>query len=392
MKSFIFPLLLLVLFGCSKETKNNKSHNLLHIKVDLGKKNNLMASSVFSSITPIFLETTDENTISTVEKIEIQDSNIYLWDGYNSYGDNVLSAFDSSGKFKFDIRKTGYGPGEYLYPHGIYVDDSGIELFDVGQRKMIRYDLSGNLQTEKPMNSEAVSFMKFKEEYISYAGIETADIYHPSNANMNLYNLNFYDNDFKLIKQTLPITTTSTFAAMVGNRNFEVQDNNLFFFRILSDTVYRIEDREIVPAYIFDFSPYNIPNSFIKRHINEKIIRLLKETNYAYGLQNVRITTNHIYSQFYYGDKKYHLIYNLESGNLLYSEQILNDINLFFLGDVVGADDDNLYFITYPYELIKYYKNLKKEYKSKFDQHLNSKNLKMPELNDNPIIIRAKLK
>lgn len=394
MRNITFLSILIFVFSCSSEKRSGYEvkNSFQRIAVNLDNTGSIKANTVFSSITPIFLETTENNVLARVEKIETYGDHIYLWDGFSNYGSNVLSVFDKRGKFSYKIKKTGHGPGEYLYPHGIYVGDEGIEFFDVGQRKMVRYDHAGNFSGEKNMNSDAISFIKFNGSYFAYDGIESADMHNPVNSGVELYNLQVYDEDFNLLKKAVPVTEDPIFVALVGDRNFEVQHDTLYFFRVLSDTVYRVEEGDILPSYVLDFSSYSIPNSFKGRSFDDGILWALRSERFAYGIQNLRITDNYIYCQFSFGGKKQHLLYNKQTQEVFYSENIVNDINLLLLGEVIGSDNESLYFITYPHELLAYYKSLKSEYKERLSQYLDGIGVPMPKINDNPIIIKAKLK
>ena len=71
--------------------------------------------------------------------------NLYFLDKKNT----VFLKFSKSGTLKFIIGKKGKGPGEYIEPHDIFVDNKGfIYIFDISKFATIIYDSDGSFWKE----------------------------------------------------------------------------------------------------------------------------------------------------------------------------------------------------------------------------------------------------
>jgi len=390
MRIFILVVLVFVLSKCAKKNEIQNFHetaNRISINIDKGK--GIRLSKIFSSIKPIYLESIDGERVRGVEKVEVADNMFFLWDGFRNYSNNVISVFDTTGNFYYSINNVGHGPGEYLYPHDFQVDEGNLHIYDVGRKREILYDLNGNFISEREFFSQAIAINRHMNRYYTYEGIETFGRYREQNLSSKLFNISVFNDKFEINKALFPIEANTYYASLVGNRNFEKYQNSLYFFRILSDTVYSIEGLNFTPAYVLDYYDQGIPSEFFRNHIKHDILDELSKSRYCYGVQNFRKVADLIYFQFFNGPDKLHCFYNERSQELYFSKNILNDINLFPLSEVIGKDEEAFYFICYPHELLFYYKGLKTDYQKQLMRYLTSLDLQLPNVNDNPIIIRA---
>jgi len=70
--------------------------------------------------------------------------NIYLIEG----NERQVRLFDKDGKFIRKFGRKGRGPGEFLYPTYVYVNDSIIYVVDSGNRKISSYFIDGTFLTD----------------------------------------------------------------------------------------------------------------------------------------------------------------------------------------------------------------------------------------------------
>lgn len=101
----------------------------------------LKASQLVDDFKYIFLETTPESLLGSYGDIVVHNGHIFILDYFNA---NAVCIFDLSGKFIKQVPKGG-GPGECLYPFGMYVDKKQDQLvvYDAGKRKFMFYSLDG---------------------------------------------------------------------------------------------------------------------------------------------------------------------------------------------------------------------------------------------------------
>ncbi len=88
----------------------------------------------------IALETNDSSLIHTIDKILFLKDTLYVFD---AIGKKIL-LFRDDGSFLYTIQQLGQGPGEYLYPTDIDIDDNGnIYVLDWATQRIIKY-IHGN--------------------------------------------------------------------------------------------------------------------------------------------------------------------------------------------------------------------------------------------------------
>ncbi len=71
------------------------------------------------------------------------DGNIYIRDG----GNNRIQKYDKNGTYVRTIGRQGQGPGEYMYPSRIFLDDIGNPCVN-GNRSLLYYDKDGVFQNK----------------------------------------------------------------------------------------------------------------------------------------------------------------------------------------------------------------------------------------------------
>lgn len=393
MRNLILVVFVLVFSKCVEKKEIQRLPEATNkILIDIEKGKSIRLSKIFSSIKPIYLESPERERVRGVEKVEVADNMFFIWDGFRNYSNNVISVFDTTGNFYYSINNVGHGPGEYLYPHDFQVEEGLLRIYDVGRKREILYDFNGNFISEKEIFTEAIAINRHMDRYYTYEGIETFGKYREQNLSSSLYNVTVFNDDFEINKSLFPVEPNTYYASLVGNRNYEKHLTSLFFFRILCDTIYSVDEFDFKPAYVLDYGGNSVPDEFFRNHIKHDILEELTKSKYCYGIQNFRKVADQIYFQFFVGPKKHHCFFNETTKELYFSAEILNDVNLFPVSEVIGKKGRSLYFICYPHELLSYYKGLKKEYQKQFMQYIGSVGLKLPNINDNPIIIQADLK
>ncbi|WP_158712916.1 6-bladed beta-propeller, partial [Parabacteroides pacaensis] len=136
---FILIFFLCIFFSCGKKNKkeykySSESTQIINIPDQLNITTH--ADSIFSTLSFVPLETTDECMITFVMNLKIIDSLIYINDGLKR-----LLVFDSNGKFKYQIGSKGNGPGEYLEMRDYIIYKDRIEILDF--KKILTYSLTG---------------------------------------------------------------------------------------------------------------------------------------------------------------------------------------------------------------------------------------------------------
>ncbi|MBQ6253097.1 MAG: 6-bladed beta-propeller [Bacteroidales bacterium] len=89
-----------------------------------------------SKVTYLPLETNDSSMFATVGKMLFRDGMIYVGD----FISGKICVFDSQGKSVLVLNSRGRGSGEYVTINSFTVDDTCIDVMDLTQLKLLKYD------------------------------------------------------------------------------------------------------------------------------------------------------------------------------------------------------------------------------------------------------------
>lgn len=136
MKSLLFACVpLLFLFSCND--KAGVEINSLVLNIDIPSEN----SPAMKDIIYIPLEINDNCLIGNIDKIIYRAEQFYIFDRNSK----TVFVFNDKGEFLYNIQKIGNGPGEYIDPTDMDVDELGnVYIADNPTQKIIKY-ISGNV-------------------------------------------------------------------------------------------------------------------------------------------------------------------------------------------------------------------------------------------------------
>jgi hypothetical protein len=160
--------------GCRESTVSD-SPNLFYIHLE---KEVMFISpdSIYSSVTYIPLETTDESIFYDINKILVHDNIYYLLDRKQS----AILTFNEKGEYLCKLSKKGLGPGEYLSLNDFFIDDSLVYVLSSDIQKILVYDLSFNFIKDFFINTYADNMDFLGDHIFVYAdfhSIECKNIY-----------------------------------------------------------------------------------------------------------------------------------------------------------------------------------------------------------------------
>lgn len=173
-------LIISALSSCSFPEKGDKEvGNKILITIEENSKINF--SDIFEQIDYIPLETTDTSLVGIVERFRIFDHKVCL------LCDKSLLLFDTNtGQAISRISKLGNAPGEYQSLYDVSISEDGnVELLDMNERKIRRYDIDGNFRNSSDLPSMSFSFLaNGNNDYwlynnnMSYGDIKTKVVYY----------------------------------------------------------------------------------------------------------------------------------------------------------------------------------------------------------------------
>lgn len=228
------------------------------------QKNGFIADEI-DSVEYISLETTQDGAslIGGILDYTVTDSYIYIL----PMKENKIMQFDRKGHFIKNVVTYGEGPGEYNgFPQNIYADDIGNRLYIANMDKTWVYTLSGEfigIRQRKNMIS-----YEYKIADDRYAGISYLNVpFHiPGIFGIGIFS---EKEDTVAIKNDF-LSVDNVPAEVSGFTNVSVawNQNNVLFKTVSNDTVFRLVEDTIVPAYILQL-----------KNSKREIIRGLKVRN-----------------------------------------------------------------------------------------------------------------
>jgi len=245
------------------------------------------------SLVYVPLQMTDKSQISSIDKVVICDSSIFV------KSDNNLLQFDKEGKFIKTITPLGQGPKDVIQIFDFSVDTS---------RKLIYIlDFSGG----------KISIYNFNNEFLSSFPIACVPRnMEVINSDILLTYINIMGNDkFKTVALTPKGDTLATasnymkytptgFFLLPSIKNMEVFDKNMIIRQNFNDTIfnYNPQTKSFKAKYIFDFGGAKLPYDILG---DEKKFNL-NSSKYAY-ITDFTETNSYLYvnSTVYGKDAKY---------------------------------------------------------------------------------------
>ncbi|MGY6521351.1 MAG: 6-bladed beta-propeller [Mongoliitalea sp.] len=330
----------------------------------------------------IYLETTDESILSSLDKV------------YVSPDEQVLVAidlklkkvviFDPYGNVLRVLEKIGQGPDEYLHMTDVFVNfkKNTIEILELKTIQV--YDLI-SLEFLESVSLEGI---KGDINYIHHVSID--DVYYiwtpiPSEQRKDLIQITAF-NQYHLIRKegdTVEYFIPFQFGAPIDNRfHPSVRDGEFLLSPILgTSTVYSLMKEGIAPAYDFQFSS-NAPTYEELKSYRGNEVEFLTNKSFKF-LTNFRETEKYLYFQFLGGEFYFHGLLDKKEERIV-SVGKQSDFRV----TIIATNGPNFYCYIFP----SVYQRLKADGKLSKDhpllKHVDSNKL---DKEDNPVLIKFSL-
>ncbi len=379
-KTIIIAFVCMIVTSCNKEIKKSES-----LVFDADKiESPCLFSKAFEEVEYLPLETKDESLLGIIQKMKYSNSRYYFLTGFN---EQKFIAFDKkNGKHILTINKNGKGPGEYITAQDFWVDKNNlsIEVYSRGTRKLIIYNKIGNFIRDEKIEYIIRSFIKMKNDYYFEALSEKSKkaLFIMRGKNKSVEKLieidDYYINDLN---------------------NFSQFGDTVSYGCSILDYIIHVKDDDLVEKLYYDFNKFKLTNELltINETDNDLFIRKLKESEFAFNIFSSYESSNYIVSTIRYNKKMYVMIYSKKSKSVKIFHNAIDDLNGFknnievdmnFMplcldGDVIIFKIEALDFKNMLSTASSEKPFSKTQYSNAF-QRINS--------NDNPIIIKCKLK
>lgn len=372
---YIILILFILVISCSNHSNSDIESSHTKIHVDLSSvEDSLKVSEYFSNIEYVHLKTPDEQLIGRIRKIIPLKSKIAFYDQARQ----SVWFFTYDGEYLNEIKiPEGRGPGEIIHMSDVIITNDE-KIHALGAYKIVEYDLEGSLQNEVNFKFfiYKIAYNSLTNEYIGYAdnsiNLDLPDEYARKN-------LIFLNKDGDITQSFLPIKEGREQMGYKIPNNFPFYGTQIMFSPHLVDTVYKIQESEIIPKYVLDFGEHAIPESaFEKRkEYSEGLFdwaefqrEELVGNNYVTFLQFFNETDSHLFFRISTGNNQYNVFYDkFKDETIVGPQRLSNDIDYGFVPFMYESDDTSLYAIIETNELLR---------------HLNKVYNETPEIYQNP--------
>lgn len=330
---------------------------------DVGKMNHTLAK-----IQVVPMETTTESLFGEVARIEYYQGKIFILDIINA---KSLFVFSEQGKF-LGKTKFGKGPGEMINPFAFCIDKvkNTLLIWDQTLKTLFTLDLELNPISKQELDLFITDINKKADG--NY-------IIHSQNPEKDAYTFNLFSAGFEKLLASVDFSYKFAGGAMYLSRAINVSNRSLLITP--NDYhIYQLDDSHIKPIYRIDFGT----KAFGRKMLDERgasemwpLVRNSKNVSFPVAVFESK---NFAGFQVMYGRDSYtYLISNSDGSTLSVNDMISsNALPKCTIKGAIGPDDNILYGLIDPDELIEYFEKESGE---------NRLNIRKPNLDDNPALI-----
>lgn len=368
MKNIRTILLLFIIASCGKKAEipdygvpKDMDVESLSISFE-SARNGLLYSNLYSEVSYIPLETSDQSIIGEISKLEIANNgDLIIFD----MPMQSIVRFDSNGKFICRIGKQGNGHGEYGMPIDMVYDKNtdNVVVLDTSSGKLLWYDLDGTLLSVTVLGYSPSVFAVLDDNHLCLY------MNHYDNTALRPigHNLKIIDKKGNLLSEVMEYDTTMESFHPACENVFFTFGTEICFKQPFSSLVYSIEGAHLSPPTVrpklyVDFGKSKIPEEWYRGDFME-LLNALSETKDITYLMSVYKTKNHILFNVAKNRRVCMYVKDTRDCKLdRYGFNAENDMFGFVSSiSLCTLKDNRCYFITDPSEYGFYRQNLSKE-------------------------------
>lgn len=360
-----------MVFTIACTSKKENTHNDI-VNIYFQEKNNTILSEKNIEYYFIPLETTENNLIGDIHRIEVFDSLIFLLDNKQ----RKLLVFNINGKFVQQIGNNGNGPGGYVYPMNFFINKNKkiITIADVGQNMLLNYSLDNYQYISAQKTFNFSDCVLLSDNNIAWNDINGFDLdkrvrYFLKITDSNLHDKAYHNNaDF-----------TSPYGISAGSVFHQLNDRSFVHFPF-SANIWEITTTGTKVVYQLSFGSDQLPPiEYLRKEAEgqkDYAIPLLN-SKYIYAYE-VFETSSHL-AVLYYKKGETHIGFynkNTKQTQKYFFPDFMQTTSLVGLGKICGVYGD--YFIA------RMHTDVVKKNTSKIESIHNISNLLSED--DNPIL------
>lgn len=361
--------------SCLKHKANHTvNENIINIQLD-NMPYFIKPDTVFSDITYIPLETTDESVFYNIDKISYHNDRFYILDRKQA----AILVFEKTGKYVKKLARTGQGPSEYLSLEDFFIKDDLLYILSSSLKKIIIYNDAFEFEKDYSIGTFATNIQCMDNYIFVYS--------------------NFSANDFKNI-YVVDINTGKTFKKYVDfhekqkgvryrTSGFAKDRDSLYITFPYEYSIYRMKPDGYSEFYTVDFGKeYMYPPQWSKLSDDERTEK--QSALYAdffnlpvSSIDNLNISDKYIAFTFVHRVFQHKFILNRNTGHFSVGYIIASEQYPFTDGEFLGMIDDKLIISVHSDRILENFEIFKKN-NHKLNPNTSFVDRLDPE--DNPVI------
>jgi len=254
--------------------------------------------------------------------------------------------FDSSGKHLFSLNKIGTGPGELSHPQDVCINDTSIIILDNWRKLVIFNKNDGSYRTQilLPFSANNINFLN--------AGKNILTIFNGHSIEKSEYDFDLLSMDLTKNKILTRDLSKSSFSSIRFSYQFHLfkGDNDLYCLQNFNDTIYKIDNSGLSPAFYLNYNKKQMPESFKKGLVGKKahlITDIVVSSPYVHSSTNLVFSRNYLFLTYVYNKTIYKAFVDRMTGDVAEINTFIDDL---FFGSLnflpVGSSGENS-FIFY---------------------------------------------
>lgn len=345
------------------------------VVIDVDTSSIINLSQVYNSVGYIVLQTTPNNTVGTINKLQLGCGKLFLLDNKT----NKIVIFERNGDFIAQTENEGRGPNEYNYIEDFEVDTINgiIEYHDVGNLRMIKSNFEG-----QPISSRAFSeirtfnFCKLNaNRYVFVAYNYPTPQYFGDQS----YSVVILDTCNNLKEVHLPIKSELEYNIITANNRVVKYGSGANVFIPYRNELFFIDESGCRTSYRFLYYKFLLPQEYLEEYEQNKgntslsrlkAIKKLNERlnaiNYIDFEHNFFESEDLLQFQFCIRAVKvgnYFTAIHLKAAAKTLTGIMENDLDYGPVGSPVALQNDTLYTCIYPSEIRERIAYVEKNYK-----------------------------
>lgn len=298
---FFLPIVCLLVVSCSPRRENVGENRIITVDVAAVKEIRLPAENVQR----IVLDDDADGVLGSVKKMYIRDSIIYI------HHRQKMSMFDLGGTFRGNISNLGRAGNEYLTMWYSWTEGSGLYMYDLNGKKIMRYDFADKSLTDTALPEDTKAFQAVMplagRGFVGKSGFM-------GGRNDDNPELGFYDSGYGFVSGIGSLELNS---GLWLGYPFSAFEDEVLYWRQLDNEIFSIkENLDFGVKYTLDFVGHNVPEmDFEDDYAKIDFINKSPE-KYVAGLFDVEETEDCLSFVFIYRETKNIARYSKSDGSM----------------------------------------------------------------------------